>query len=458
MQLGAQQQRSLVTPQPLPDIAKIRQLYPFLDGLPVALYITDAAGIITYFNEAAATLWGHRPQLDVDQWCGSWRLYWLDGTPMRHDECPMAICLKERRAVRGGEAFAERPDGTRIPFMAFPTPLHDAAGDFVGAINMLIDMSEHRHAELVSRHLASIVESSDDAIVSKDLNGVIATWNRGAEQLFGYLASEVIGKPVTILIPQEHWNEEDRILERIRRGERIEHYETERQRKDGSRVFVSLTVSPVTDASGRVVGASKIARNISEQKRREEQITLLAREADHRTKNLLSLAQAAVHLSHGETADALKIAIEGRLRALANAHTLLAQSRWNGADLYNLAQEELSPYVHEDHPRANVDGPRLMLEQVQAQTMALALHELTTNSVKYGALSVAEGRIDITWRLNHGNQLTFRWTESGGPPTEPPTRNGFGTRIMTRICEQLNGKINFDWRAEGLVCDITIDN
>jgi PAS domain S-box-containing protein len=387
--------------EPLPDVASVEHLNQFLNALPAAIYMTDTDGRITYFNEAAAALWGYRPQLNADLWCGSWRLFWPDGTPMPHDACPMAIALKERRAVRGGQAIAERPDGSRMPFMAFPTPLHDASGAFVGAINMLIDMSEHQRAEQVSHRLAAIVESSDDAIISKDLEGVIATWNKGAERLFGYLEQEAIGKPITMLIPEQHRDEETRILERIRRGERIDHFETVRRRKDGTLVSISLTVSPITDGGGRVVGASKIARNITEQKRREEQINLLAREADHRTKNLLALAQATVHLTNGETAAELKIAIEGRLRALANAHTLLAQSRWAGADLRNLALEELSPYCAEDDDgsRARIEGPSLMLEQQPAQAIALALHELTTNAVKYGALSIPSGRVAVSWRL-----------------------------------------------------------
>jgi PAS domain S-box-containing protein len=444
---------------PLPDFPDATRPSEFLNALPAAIYMTDAAGRITYFNEAAVALWGLRPKLNVDLWCGSWRLFWPDGTPMPHDACPMAIALKERRAVRGGQAIAERPDGSRVPFMAFPTPLHDASGAFVGAVNMLIDMSDHQRAEHVSHRLAAIVESSDDAIISKDLNGVIATWNKGAERLFGYLEQEAIGKPITMLIPEQHRDEETRILERIRRGERIDHFETVRQRKDGSLVSISLTVSPITDGLGCIVGASKIARDITEQKRREEQINLLAREADHRTKNLLALAQATVHLTNGESAAELKSAIEGRLRALANAHTLLAQSRWAGADLRNLALEELSPYCAEDDDgsRARIEGPSLMLEQQPAQAIALALHELTTNAVKYGALSIPSGRIDLTWRQQSGNRLFVRWVETGGPPVTPPTRKGFGTRVMTRICEQLNGELNFDWRADGLICDIVID-
>jgi PAS domain S-box-containing protein len=433
------------------------ELRQILDALPAAVYTTDAAGRITYFNEAAAALWGCRPKLDCDLWCGSWRLYHLDGTPMPHDSCPMAIALKERRTVRGHQAMAERPDGTRVTFMAFPTPLYDASGAFAGAVNMLLDMTESRRAEASARHLVALVESSDDAIVSKDLNGVIASWNRGAERLFGYLAQEVIGKPITILIPDELQDEEARILARIRRGERIDHFETVRRRKDGSLVSISLTISPITDESGRIIGASKIARDITDQKRREEQITLLAREADHRTKNLLTLAHATVHLADADSAAELKTAIEGRLSALANAHALLAQSRWTGADLRHLVLEELSPYCHEDESRAQIDGPSLTLAQEPAQAMALALHELATNAAKYGALSAPSGRLGIEWRLESGRRLRLRWIEKGGPPVEPPRRKGFGTRAMQRICDQLNGELKFDWREAGLVCDIAVD-
>ena len=168
--------------------------HELLDVLPAAIYATDAKGRITYYNDAAAALWGCRPRLNSDQWCGSWRLYRPDGTPLPHDQCPMALALKEERPIRGAEAVAERPDGTRVPFMAFPTPLYDASGALVGAVNMLIDLSEHTSAERVERRLISIVKSSDDAIISKDLNGVIATWNKGAERLFGYLAEEIVGQ------------------------------------------------------------------------------------------------------------------------------------------------------------------------------------------------------------------------------------------------------------------------
>ena len=180
---------------------------------------------------------------------------------MPHDQCPMAIALKQRRPIRGDQALAERPDGTRVPFMAFPTPLYDASGVLVGAVNTLIAISEQQRSQRVERHLAAIVESSDDAIISKDVNGTITSWNKAAERLFGYLAKEIVGKSITILIPPGRLNEEVEILDRIRRGEHVDHFETVRQRKDGSLVEVLLTISPVIDDSGKIIGASKIARH-----------------------------------------------------------------------------------------------------------------------------------------------------------------------------------------------------
>ncbi len=438
------------------DAESEQRLHELLHALPAAVYTTDAADQNTFYNQAAAPLFIYQPNLNSDQWCGSWRLYWPDGTPLPHDQCPMAIAMRENRSINGMEAAAERPDGTRVPFMAFPSPLRDASGKVVGAVNMLVDITERKHAERVGQQFASIVETSDDAIASKDLNGLIATWNPGAERLFGYTAEEIIGKSVTILIPPDRQDEETEIMARIWRGDRVDHYETVRRRKDGSMVEISLTVSPIKNAAGRVIGASKIARDITEHKRAEEHITLLAREVDHRSKNLLALVQATVHLAQADTPQALKAAIEGRIQALANAHTLLSQSRWAGADLYSLVAEELAPYCKDGEERIRINGPTLMLEPDTAQSMAVAVHELTTNAVKYGALSMAAGHIQIEWSSAADGRFAFRWTETGGPPVKPPARRGFGTGVVERLIRgQLKGNVRFDWRGEGLVCEIT---
>lgn len=177
-----------------------RNLRDLLEALPAAVYTTDADGRITFFNRAAVELAGRVPALG-DEWCVTWRLFRADGTFLPHDQCPMAVAIKEDRPIRGEEAVAERPDGTRVPFIPYPTPFHDSEGRLMGAINMLVDISDRKKAEEFAERLAAIVTFSDDAIVSKDTQGIIQTWNKGAERLFGYTAADVIGKPITILIP-----------------------------------------------------------------------------------------------------------------------------------------------------------------------------------------------------------------------------------------------------------------
>ena len=304
------------------------RLEDVIRALPAAIYTTDANGRITFYNEAAAELWGCRPEIGKSEFCGSWKLYWPDGSPLPHGECPMAVALKEQRVVRGMEAVAERPDGTLVHFVPYPTPLFDDSGILVGAVNMLIDITDRKRAKAVAQRLASIVESSDDAIISKDLDGIITSWNGGAERLFGYSKEEVIGKPVTILIPADRLHEEPEILARLRRGERIDHYDTVRRRKDGSLIDISLTVSPIKSTDGRIIGASKIARDITERKRAQEQQKLLVSEMQHRIKNSLATIQAIATQTlnqHAEERDAFI----ARLHALSNAHDLLTSETWS---------------------------------------------------------------------------------------------------------------------------------
>jgi PAS domain S-box-containing protein len=317
------------------------------------------------------------------------------------------------------------------------------------------DITSRKQAEATNSRLAAIVESTDDAIVTKDINGIITSWNGGAQRIFGYAADEVIGKPIMLLIPADRRNEEDNILARIRRGESIESYDTVRQRKQGSLIDISVTISPLRDAAGKVVGASKIARDITDRKQAEEARRLLAHEVDHRAKNLLTLVQAIVHLSEADTPGAIKAIIEGRVQALANVHTLLAQSRWAGADLRSMVMDELSPYCPQGTSRAEVEGPDVILSPQSAQLIAMVLHELTTNAVKYGALSVSAGHVRIEWLNAANGNLLIRWTETDGPPVKPPARSGFGTRMLNRaIRTQFNGDLRFSWRPEGLSCEI----
>jgi PAS domain S-box-containing protein len=409
-------------------------------------------GTIAFWNAGAERLYGFTAQEAIGQ-----SSHALLQTQFPGDFITLRARLREERQW-SGELRHTCKDGREVVVDCRMQLLED---DTVLEVNR--DITERQQIEAVlrdSQHrlnwLAAIVESSDDVIVSKNLDGVITSWNRGAERVFGYSAAEVVGQPITIVIPQDRLDEERTILTRIRRGERIDHFETVRQHKHGNLIHVSLSVSPIKDAAGKIVGASKIARDVTEQKRAQELIATLAREAEHRSKNMLANVQAAVNLSHGDTPDALKQAIAGRIQALANVHSLFVESRWIGAELATIATQELAPYAEEDETRVRIEGQPVLLEPNTAQAIAVTLHELATNAAKYGSLSAGHGQIALTWQHRDDGRLILRWTETGGPPVKPPTRQGFGSRVIDRLIGQLNGEVRFDWRPQGLVCEIGV--
>lgn len=310
-----------------------RRFRTLLDALPAAVYTTDADGRLTYFNNAAADLWGHRPTLGTTEWCGSWKLYFPDGTPMAHSECPMAVALKESRPLRGREAIAERPDGTRVPFLAAPTPLFDDAGKLVGAVNMLVD--------------------------------------------------------------------------------------------------------------------------ISERKRAEDQQALLVRELHHRVKNTLATVQAIMGSTarSAETIEEFTSALIGRIGSLARTHLLLSDEG-GAADFGGILRKELDAFDNGSEGRIMLSGPPVELPSQLAVTLGMALHELTTNAARYGALSVPEGKVEVTWSVTiaaQGRRLDFEWSENGGPPVTSLQRKGFGSRLLDTVLPgQIQAKTSVDFRPEGV--------
>ncbi|WP_136621468.1 MULTISPECIES: sensor histidine kinase [Mesorhizobium] len=300
--------------------------------------------------------------------------------------------------------------------------------------------------------LAAIVDSSYDAIISKDLNSVITSWNGAARSMFGYTAEEAVGRSVLMLIPDHLRDEEADIIGRVRSGEVVASYETIRRRKDGGIIAVSLTVSPIRNASGEIIGASKIARDITATKESERRIRLLLREVNHRVKNQFAVILSMVRETSKRSTDPreFEALIRSRIMALSRSHDLLVNSEWAGASLFDLIQEQLKPFGHEE--QVSLSGPLLTLQPNAVQNLGMAFHELGTNSSKYGALAGGEGRLEITWQIATGvsgkREIHLVWDETmpvhegerpGGRQDEY-TRKGFGTVVLQRVAPQsLNG-------------------
>ena len=500
-----------------------------VDALPVAIYTTDADGRLTFFNRAAVKLSGRVPQLGTDSWCVTWKIFLADGTPLPHDQCPMAAALRGEEARAGIECMAERPDGSRFWFAPYPAVIRDAEGRITGGINVLVDVTERKLAEMQAnasfsmvvdavpecvkivardgtllmmnssglsmvgasspaavigksifdliapedrerfrefnericqgdkgtlefdivgltgtrRHmethatnlphfngttvhlavtrditesrnaeragllLAAIVDSSDDAIISKDLNGIITSWNRGAERIFGYTAAETIGRPITILIPADRLDEEIHILERLRRGEQVDHFETVRQRKDGTLLDISLTVSPVKDRSGKIIGASKIARNINERKHLEEQRRELADKdralAAEKTLRTMEaeLARVVRALSVGELAASIVHEVNQPLSAVVT--NAAAGLRWLNCESPNLAEaRETLTLIARDGNRATsvIKRIREFLKKEKTTPAPLDINDVVQETLSLAQVELRNRRVSVRTELS----------------------------------------------------------
>jgi PAS domain S-box-containing protein len=330
---------------------------------------------------------------------------------------------------------------------------------------LLTEVEARRNGDLARSRLAAIVESSDDAIVTKDLNGLITSWNAGAERLFGYRAAEVIGKPVNVLIPSEREDEEPSILQRIRSGQRIQSYETVRQRKDGSQVAISLTVSPVRNATGKIIGASKVARDITERTRAAEQRDLLTKEMGHRVKNCFAIFRSLITLSARSAHSMAEMTeeLEARLAALARAHELFRPGSLEPGTKVGqrltwrqLVEAILAPYRNKEGTtesgRFVIEGANPFISENALTGLALVLHELATNATKCGSLSIPSGSVFIETRVADCLFL-MHWEEAGGPTLKgAPDHRGFGSTLAHQIVSgQFAGHLSYEWKPSGVV-------
>src|SRR5499427_3545194 len=283
-------------------------------------------------------------------------------------------------------------------------------------------------------------------------------WDQGQCEIFGVDPNTFVPtlESVRPLVNPEDFELLERSFRKITKATNTFQTEFRVLRANGEVRWCTGTAAANFDEKGRLIWLSGVTSDITERKRAEERQILLAEEVDHRARNVVAVVQSIMRLTRAESIDDYIGALDGRIGALSNAHRLLAGSRWEGADLNRLVDEEFAPYRAGGKDRVSARGPVVVLPPATAQTIALALHELATNAAKHGALSTETGRVDLTWRTEPG-KLQLVWTESDGPQITPPERRGYGSRaIVAGIERQLGGLVHFDWRPDGLCCTLCV--
>lgn len=424
-----------------------------VEGATVGLGTLDAMGRVVMANSKLAEILG----VPLDQLLGrQWH-----GLAQSADDPPRPLLPQEMMARGVHEHRYIRQDGSSIwisQSLGAINPHRSAGAPQAGEERyclIVIDNSHRRKTDAQILQQAAIIDGSDDAIISIDLDLRITSWNDGATRLYGYQAEEVLGQPMTPLLPLVRRREDLDILARIRAGEKVCSYETSRIRKDGREVPISLTVSPIYDEDGAIIGASKIGRDDSPRLEAARLQEVLLREMKHRVKNILASVLAIARQTLGDMSVPQNKVFTERVLALARAQDLLTRTPDDGAQLHDLVAEIISPYTPE---RFNCSGPPVSLNSQMVMSLTLALHELATNAAKYGALSVDSGRIELCWRLGPDAQkaaddrvLVLEWIERGGPVVVKPARRGFGTMLLRDVPTiELQADIGLEYHPSGL--------
>jgi PAS domain S-box-containing protein len=339
------------------------------------------------------------------------------------------------------QATRLRKDGGRVAVEISGAPIRSPSGRVLGISTIHRDVTLARGAALADARFAAAVSASLDAIITLGPDGEVESWNRGAEELFGWTAEEVSGKPLTFLVPDDRAREYDEILKRIQTGEAVA-IETVRVAKDGRRVAVSASFTPFLGGDAHA-GTAVTFRDIGDRVQREAHVHLLLKELSHRSKNLLAVVQGIARQSAMRANDFKNFVdnFGARLRALAHSHDLLVQENWHGADMHALVRAQTGAFeIAPDVVR--IRGERLLVKPEAAQNIGLSLHELASNALRHGALSTPDGSVDIAWAMverGEGRALQLTWRETGGPEARLPRRGGFGLLVVSQITPRALG-------------------
>lgn len=463
--------------RPIPSLlsAMLRASDGILDMLPIATFVCDAKGTILQYNRRATEIWGRAPAPGQThaQFTQGMAFRAADGTPQ--ERSVLAQVLATGAPVRDVERRIERPDGTGAIVSVTADPLRNAKGELVGAVNCFIDITERKrmddalersrqHALEQEQRLAATYEHIAIGISEVAPDGRFMRVNEATCAITGYSREELMA---VRLFQHTHPDDVDFDREGFRKqvaGE-LEFYSVEKRliRKDGRVVWLSVRSSPVRTADGQLLYVVRVVQDITERKAAERRQKLLIDELNHRVKNTLATVQSlASQTARGApTPQAFREAFEGRLIALSKAHDQLTRHHWESADLRELLSGSLAPYAGSGPERVVLRGEDVVLRPRAVLTLAMAVHELTTNAAKYGALSAPGGSIEIQWqpaRAQDGRPvLRVDWIERGGPPVATPQRRGFGSKLIEgSIAAELGGQVRIDFVPEGLRCEIVI--
>jgi PAS domain S-box-containing protein len=445
-----------------------------LDLLPVAVCICDAAGRIVQYNRRAMEFWGRVPEPDqtFDQFYAN--VTFLDAGGRQLPRSRVAEVVATGRPVRDEEVMVERPNGERSAILLNIDPLIGADGRPAGAISCFQDVTERKRMVEALNHSREDLRLQEQrwratynhaaiGIAEVDASGRFIRVNDTMTTMTGWTREDLLGRR---LFQNTHPGDKDldeaSYLRQVA-GE-LDFYSVDRRfiRKDGRTIWCLVRSSSVRDAQGKFLYCVRVIHDITERKKAEERQKLLIDELNHRVKNTLATVQSlATQTAHGtDSPAAFREAFEGRLIALSQVHDQLTRRHWGSAELQDIVVGATAPYAGDAPGRVEAGGETITIKPRAALTLALVLHELTTNAAKYGALSVPNGRVTVRWRIENGSAqalLRVEWHERGGPPVSPPKRQGFGSRFIEgSIASELRGTARLDFEAVGLRCTMTV--
>jgi PAS domain S-box-containing protein len=452
----------------------LRAADEILDLLPVAVCICDAAGRIVQYNRRAMEFWGRVPGPDqtFDQFYAN--VTFLDAGGRQLPRSRVAEVVATGKPVRDEEVMVERPNGERSAILLNIDPLIGAGGRPIGAISCFQDITERKRMveeldhsredlRLQEQRWRATYNHAAIGICEVDANGRFIRVNDAITTMTGWTRDDLMGRR---LFQQTHPGDKDAdeaSFLRLVAGE-IDYYSVDRRfiRKDGRTIWCIVRASNVRDAQGKFLYCVRVIHDITERKEAEDRQKLLIDELNHRVKNTLATVQSlATQTAHGTASpEAFCEAFEGRLIALSHVHDQLTRRHWGSAELRDIVIGATAPYGGGAPGRVMTDGENITLRPRAALTLALALHELTTNAAKYGALSVPKGRVTVRWQVADGPKqlmLNLEWCELDGPPVAMPTRQGFGSRfIKDSVATELRGTARLAFDPAGVCCTICI--